>query len=113
VFSALGFYPVTPGTDQYVIGSPLFRHADLALENGRHFVVDAPQNGPANRYIQSATLNGKPFDRTWITQDEIMAGGTLRFEMGPDPNPHWGVGPDAAPFSMSRPGPETNSVARP
>ncbi|MET0309498.1 MAG: GH92 family glycosyl hydrolase [Sphingomonas sp.] len=102
IFSALGFYPVTPGADQYVIGSPLFRRVDLALEDGRHFVIEAPNNGPANVYIQSATLNGKPLMRTWLSQDEIMAGGTLRFDMGPRPNPAWGVGPGAAPYSMSQ-----------
>jgi predicted alpha-1,2-mannosidase len=101
VFSALGFYPVTSGAGQYVIGSPLFRHAELSLENGRKFIIDAPNNSPANIYIQSATLNGKPLNRTWLSQDEIMAGGTLRFEMGPRPNMDWGTGPGAAPFSMT------------
>jgi len=101
VFSALGFYPVTPGAGQYVIGSPLFRHAELALENGRRFVIEAPANSAENIYIQSASLNGRPLDRTWISQDEIMSGGTLRFEMGPRPNPAWGTGPGAAPFSMT------------
>ncbi|MGN6819821.1 MAG: GH92 family glycosyl hydrolase [Sphingomonas sp.] len=105
VFSALGFYPVTPGADQYVIGSPLFRHAELALENGKRFVIDAPNNSAANIYIQSATLDGRPLDRTWLSQAEIMAGGTLRFRMGPTPNKMWGTGPGAAPFSMTkRPG---------
>lgn len=101
VFSALGFYPVTPGANQYVIGSPLFRHVALALENGRTFTIEAPGNSAANVYIQSATLNGQPLNRTWLGHDEIMAGGTLRFEMGPRPNQAWGTGPGAAPFSMS------------
>ncbi|MDJ0275664.1 GH92 family glycosyl hydrolase [Sphingomonas sp. 2R-10] len=101
VFSALGFYPVTPGANQYVIGSPLFRRSELALENGKRFVVEAPGNSAANVYIQSATLNGRKLDRTWISQDEIMAGGTLRFVMGPTPNRTWATGPGAAPYSMT------------
>jgi putative alpha-1,2-mannosidase len=103
VFSALGFYPVTPGANQYVIGSPLFRRSELALENGKRFVVEAPDNSATNLYIQSATLNGRTLDRTWISQDEIMAGGTLRFVMGPTPNKGWATGPNAAPYSMSQP----------
>lgn len=101
VFSALGFYPVTSGASQYVIGSPLFRHAELTLENGRKFAIEAPNNSPANVYIQSATLNGKPLNRAWLSQDEIMAGGILRFVMGPTPNKSWGTGPGAVPFSMT------------
>jgi predicted alpha-1,2-mannosidase len=105
VFSALGFYPVTSGTGQYVIGSPLFRRTTLSLENGRKLVIEAPDNGPANVYVQSVTLNGKRLDRTWLSHDELMAGGTLRFEMGPKPNLKWGTGPGAAPYSMTpRPG---------
>lgn len=101
IFSALGFYPVTPGSGQYVIGSPLFKKAELALENGRTFRVEAPANSAANVYIQSASLNGKRFDRTWLSHDEIMAGGTLRFEMGPRPNLKWGTGSGSKPFSMT------------
>lgn len=108
VMSALGFYSVTPGVPQYVIGSPLFPHAELDLPNGRTFVVEAANNSPENVYIQSATLNDEPFDRTYITHDEIVSGGTLRFEMGPEPNEAWGTGPGSWPFSMSAPQTETN-----
>lgn len=101
VFSALGFYPVTPGVPQYVIGSPLFPRAELALPGGRKFVVEAENNSPQNVYIQSATLDGRPFDRTWIGHDEITAGGTLRFVMGPEPNRAWGTGPGSRPYSMT------------
>jgi predicted alpha-1,2-mannosidase len=102
VFSALGFYPVCSGSGQYVIGAPLFQKATLRLENGSQFVIEAPANGPDNRYIQSARLLGKPFDRTWIGHDEIEAGGRLTFTMGPTPQKEWGTGPDAVPTSMSR-----------
>jgi putative alpha-1,2-mannosidase len=74
----------------------------LRLENGSQFVIEAPANGPDNRYIQSARLLGKPFDRTWIGHDEIEAGGRLTFTMGPTPQKEWGTGPDAVPTSMSR-----------
>lgn len=100
VFSALGFYPVTPGTDQYVLGAPRFRKAMLSLENGRTLTIDAPENGKADIYVQSVTLNGRPLERTWIGQDELMAGGTLRFNMGPKPS-QWGSRRDAAPYSMT------------
>lgn len=101
VFSALGFYPVTPGAGQYVLGSPLFRRAEIDLTNGRTLVVDAPANSPENVYVQSVSLNGQALNRTWVSHDELMQGGTLRFEMGPRPNPAWGAGPGAAPFSMT------------
>jgi putative alpha-1,2-mannosidase len=101
VFSALGFYPVTPASGQYVLGSPLFRHAALKLENGRTFTIDAPGNSDKDIYVQSVTLNGRRLDRTWISQDELMAGGTLRFQMGPRPNPLWGSAKSAAPFSLT------------
>lgn len=101
VFSALGFYPVTPGSGQYVIGSPLFRLAEITLPTGKKLRVEAPANSPANVYVQSVSLNGKPLTRTWLTHEELMQGGTLHFEMGPQPNKAWGTGPGAAPFSMT------------
>lgn len=103
VFSALGFYPVTPGSGQYVIGSPLFEKASMTMETGKVFTVVAEGNSKKSVYIQSATLNGKPFNRTWLTHDEIQDGGTLHFVMGPQPNKEWGVGEEAWPFSMSEP----------
>ncbi len=102
VFSALGFYPVCSGSGQYVIGAPLFQKATLRLENGSQFVMEAPANGPDQRYIQNARLDGKPFNRTWIGHDEIEGGGRLTFTMGPAPQKDWGTGPDAVPTSMSR-----------
>lgn len=102
VFSALGFYPVTPGTNQYVIGAPRFRKATLKFENGKTLVVDAPQNSAHNIYVQSVTLNGQPVNRTWLTHEELQKGGTLHFDMGPEPNKAWGVGEGAAPYSMTQ-----------
>src|SRR5690606_22904905 len=81
VLSALGIYSVCPGTDQYVIGSPLFKKATITLENGKQFVIKAEGNSDKNVYIKTATLNGKPFSRNWITYNEIINGGEQEFEM--------------------------------
>jgi predicted alpha-1,2-mannosidase len=101
VLSAMGFYPVTPGNTYYVIGSPLMVRASIDTGNGKSFVITAPDNGPSNKYIQSATFNGKDFNRTWISHQEIVSGGELVFEMGPQPNRKWGTGRDAVPPSMT------------
>jgi predicted alpha-1,2-mannosidase len=101
VFSALGFYPVTPGMPVYVIGSPLFGKATIDVDHNRTFTVLAPHNSKENKYIQSASLNGKPMNKTWISQKEITDGGVLTLEMGPEPNKNWGNKPDDAPPSMT------------
>lgn len=101
VLSALGFYPVTPGSPSYAIGSPLFGKATLDLGNGKTFTILARNNSQQNKYIQSATLNGETISRTWISQKEITDGGTLVFEMGSEPNRKWGSKPEDAPPSMS------------
>ena len=100
VFSALGFYPVCPGTSEYVIGSPLFEEASLTLENGNVFTVKAINNSSENVYIQSVSLNGKNHSKTFITHDQIMKGGELVFEMGNKPNLNWGKDPQDRPSSM-------------
>ena len=103
VLSALGLYAVTPGTDQYVIGSPLFRKATITLEDGKQFIIEARDNSPENVYIQSATLNGQPLLKNYITYSDIVRGGHLIFQMGPQPNRQRNTTKDAAPFSMSKP----------
>jgi predicted alpha-1,2-mannosidase len=103
VFSALGFYPVTPAVGQYAIGSPLFRNVQLTMPNGKLLSIEAVNNSDKNVYIQSITFNGKPHEKTWLTHDGLSAGGTLRFVMGPTPNKVWGSTKAAAPFSMSAP----------
>jgi predicted alpha-1,2-mannosidase len=105
VFSALGFYPVNPGSGIYVIGSPVVSkavvHLDSPKYHGRTLTVIADNNSPDNIYIQSVSLNGKPLTRSWITRDEIIAGGTLHFVMGDEPNPQWGnVLSDRPPATM-------------
>ena len=103
VLSALGLYAVTPGTDQYVIGSPLFRRATITLEDGKQFVIEARDNSPENVYIQSAELNGEPLLRNYITYGDIVRGGRLTFQMGSKPNMSRNTSKSAAPFSMSAP----------
>lgn len=102
VLSALGFYPVTPGEPVYAIGSPLFGKATIHLDNGKTFTIEAQHNSSGNKYIQSATLNGRPLNRTWLSHNEITSGGALVFQMGPDPNKKWGSNPPDAPPSMSK-----------
>mgnify|MGYP006274038033 CR=1 FL=1 len=101
VFSAMGFYPVAPGTPQYVFGSPLFDEVTLQLENGNTFRIEALDNGPENVYIQKTTLNGQPLDQTWIDHEAIQSGGRLIFTMGDAPNTDWATGAEARPYSMS------------
>lgn len=91
VFSAAGFYPVTPGSTIYAIGSPLFPEVRFRLENGKSFVVKARDVSDRNFYIQSATLNGKPYFKSYVEHADLLAGGELVFEMGPQANRQWGV----------------------
>jgi predicted alpha-1,2-mannosidase len=94
VFSALGFYPLNPDSGVYAIGSPVATRAVIHLDrkqyHGHAFTVLAKNNSAQNIYIQSATLNGQPYSKPWITYEQIIAGGTLEFVMGPQPNPDWG-----------------------
>ena len=99
VFSAMGFYPVTAGLPYYVIGSPLFEKVTINLDNGKKFTVVAKNNSKENKYIQSATLNGKPYNKTYFSHEDIISGGTLELTMGNRPCKTWGVGDDAVPPS--------------
>jgi predicted alpha-1,2-mannosidase len=101
VFTALGFYPVAPGSNQYVIGRPFVDRAQLTLLNGQRFTVVADGLTPATRYVSSVTLNGVALGRSYLTDAEIRAGGELRFTMSATPNKRWATKPDARPFSMS------------
>ena len=102
VFSALGFYPVTPAADQYVIGSPLFDKVELVLENGKTLTIKAPQQGSGDIYIQSMKFNGASLNRTYLLFNEIMQGGNLEFNMAAQPNTNWAVKPESVPFSMTK-----------
>jgi predicted alpha-1,2-mannosidase len=101
VFSAMGFYPVCPGTDQYVLGAPLFPKTTVTLENGKRFVIEAPGNSAANIYTQSVLLNGKAHAKNWISHEAIQQGGLMRVNMGAQPEKTRGTKPDAFPYSYS------------
>ena len=102
VLSALGFYSVCPGTDQYVMGSPVFQKATITLEDGKKFVIEAKNNNASNVYIQSATLNGRPFTRNYLTHSDIVNGGSLKMEMSSQPNVNRGLAEEDKPFSLSQ-----------
>lgn len=100
VLSAAGFYPVTPGAPIYAIGSPLFPELRFNLENGKSFVIKARRVSRNNIYIQSATLNGRPYSKSFISHKDLMAGGELIFEMGARPNLQWGASDRDVPVSQ-------------
>ncbi|MDB5103143.1 MAG: alpha,2-mannosidase [Fibrobacteres bacterium] len=100
LFSALGFFPACPARPEYAIGSPLFTKAVIHLENGKDFTINAPGNGAANRYVQSATLNGASYPKNFLRHADIIAGGTLTLNMGGTPST-WGGGADDVPGSVS------------
>ena len=101
VFSALGFYPVTPGVSQYVLGSPLFDKVTMRLQNGNIFTIEADNNSNENHYIQSLKLNKKNYNNTWIDYNDITKGGYLLFEMNAKPNKEFGVSKTSRPFSLT------------
>ena len=102
VFSAMGFYPVCPATDQYVIGSPLFKRINVQLENGKHFSILAANNSGNNVYINNSLLNRKPLQQNWISHQAIQKGGVLSFRMQASPNVTRGVRSEDAPYSRSK-----------
>jgi predicted alpha-1,2-mannosidase len=97
VLSALGIYPVCPGTPDYLIGSPIFDKATIHLQNGKTFTVTTKNNGPQEYYIEGAKLNGEPFDKIYLTHDQILNGGHLTFQMASFPNYHWAAGKESRP----------------
>ena len=101
VFSSLGFYPVTPGVDEYVIGSPLFKKATIHLENGNTFKINSDENSESNFYIQSANLNGKSYNNSFLKFNDIQKGGELNFNLGNTPNKNWGSKGESVPYSYS------------
>ncbi len=101
IFSAMGFYPVCPGTGQYVLGAPYLPSIRLRLENGRTLEIRAPNVSAENRYVQSLSIDGRPCDRMYITHDELMKGGVLEFSMGPKPARRRGTRAEAKPYSLS------------
>jgi putative alpha-1,2-mannosidase len=101
LFTSLGFYPVAPGSGQYVIGRPFLDGAEIRLENGKTFTVKVHKRSDANRYLGSVHLNGRPLSRTWISHQEILDGGTLEFHMAKEANRSWGRTASSRPYSLS------------
>ncbi|RYY62596.1 MAG: glycoside hydrolase family 92 protein [Chitinophagaceae bacterium] len=101
IFSALGFYPVTPATDQYVLGAPLFRKATVKLENGKSLVVTAPLNSDSNRYVQQMTFNGAVYSKNWVSHSEIMKGARIDVKMGATAETKRGTTSTSFPYSVS------------
>ena len=102
VFSALGFYPVAPATDEYVLGAPLFEKATLHLENGNTVTINAPGNGAEQRYIRSMQYDGEPYGKNYLRHSELMKGATIDIEMGGEPNRQRGTETEDYPYSLSR-----------
>lgn len=102
LFSSMGFYPVSPGTDQYVFGSPLFNKIVLTLEDGKTFTIEGENNSEENLYVQKVKLNGKTYPNNFITHKDITDGGRLIFNLSSTPNKSRGVSKSAAPYSMSK-----------
>ncbi|HPE58676.1 MAG TPA: glycoside hydrolase family 92 protein, partial [Bacteroidales bacterium] len=101
IFSAMGFYPVCPGTDEYVLGSPLFNKITLTLENGNTFVINAANNSKEKRYVESTSMNGKSYDKNYLKHATIWDGGEIDFTMSATPNKTRGTGPESYPYSMT------------
>ena len=99
VMSAMGFYSVLPGDPSYSIGSPLFDKVTINLENGKRFIIRTKNGSPKNPYIQSATLNGKPYSKSWFKHQDFLNGGEFVFEMGENPNYGWGTSKADRPFT--------------
>ncbi len=102
VFSALGFYPVCPGTDQYVLGAPLFKQAVLHLENGKTVTIDAPANSKDNFYVGRLTVDGKDYQKNYLTHSQLLDGAQINFDMVAQPNKQRATAPEDAPYSYSR-----------
>ncbi len=101
IFSAMGFYPVCPASDQYVMGAPLFKKLVLNLENGKKFVIEAPKNSADNKYVQSVTKNNLSYTKNWLNHFEVMKGGLLKISMSDKPGYSWGTAASDVPYSFS------------
>ena len=103
IFSSLGFYPVAPGTDQYVLGAPYLPYMKVTLENGKVVEIKAPKVSDRNRYVQSVRINGKPYTKLYVTHNQLVDGCVIEFEMGAKPNKKRGLALQDKPYSMTTP----------
>ncbi|MFL6257748.1 MAG: GH92 family glycosyl hydrolase [Pyrinomonadaceae bacterium] len=101
VFAAVGLYPIIPGVGGFSVNSPVFPEIDIRLKGGRVLSIKGRGAGAQSPYVQSLSLNGRPYERTWIPYESIARGGTLDFTLGPEPNRRWGTAPSAAPPSFN------------
>ncbi len=99
--AAMGFYPVCPGSDQYVIGAPYMPYMKVTLENGNTIEIRAEHVSDRNRYVQSLLIDGKPYDKLFITHEQLTNGCSLDFKMGSKPNKKRGISKDDKPYSLS------------
>ena len=103
LFNTMGFYPVAPASNYYAIGTSCAKKVTMKLSNGKTFVTRAENYSSENMYIQSVTLNGKKWNKTYIPYEEVANGGELVFVMGNKPNKNWGTAKDSVPPSVSKP----------
>jgi putative alpha-1,2-mannosidase len=101
VFSSMGFYPVCPGSDEYVIGSPLFEKMTINLENGKKVVINAPGNKHETRFVKNIKLDGKDYSKNYFNHSYLMNGATIDFTMSEEPNKTRGIEKSDAPYSFS------------
>lgn len=101
VFSSLGFYPLCPGSNEYIVGSPLFKSVKITLDNGKEIVIRAENNSKENRYVTDMTLNGKKYTKNFLTHDDLMKGAKINFKMGATPEKSRGVNKTDFPYSFS------------
>ncbi len=102
VFSAMGFYPVCPGSGEYALGTPYFKKVKLHLENGKTVEITAPNNSADNRYVQSLTLDGQLYDKNYVTHDQLLSGARFVYQMSNMPNTQRGISAESAPYSFSK-----------
>lgn len=102
VFSAMGFYPVCPGSNQYVLGSPLFRSIKLHLENGKTVTISAPENTHSSKYVQKLYIDGNEYNHNYVTHEQLQEGAMLEFKMSETPNKLRGIDIEDAPYSFSK-----------
>jgi putative alpha-1,2-mannosidase len=103
VFSAMGFYPVCPGTTQYVLGTPLFKKITVTLDNGKTLEIEAPKNSAANKYVNSVKFNGVINTKNWVDHFDLLKGGKLQFDLNSQPNKTRGTTTAAFPYSYTKP----------
>lgn len=101
-FLRIRFYPVCPGTDEYVVGAPLFKKATLHLENGNSLIIHATDNNKKNMYIQTMNLNGTEYKKNYLRHEDLLKGGNINFQMGSQPNLNRGTEEESFPYSFSK-----------